>query len=132
MYGLILFRYSRSSAFSVYGALGKSNQLYTYADIGVFQLFLKSTNSEQLQHYIPVKLLQLHQQNPELTETLKVFLDTTQNFKLTGDKLFIHPKTVRYRINKIKELTQIDFFDPEELLQYNIGLRLLTILPSAE
>lgn len=111
---------------------GKSNQLYTYADIGVFQLFLKSTTSEQLQHYIPEKLLQIHQQNPELSETLKVFLDTTQNFKLTGDKLFIHPKTVRYRINKIKELTQIDFFDPEELLQYNIGLRLLSILPSVE
>lgn len=109
---------------------GKSNQLYTYADIGIFQLFLKSSDPQQLQHFIPEKLLQLHQLDPELTETLKVFLDTTQNFKLTGDKLFIHPKTVRYRINKIKEQTQIDFSDPEELLQYNIGLRLLKILPS--
>lgn len=109
---------------------GKSNQLYTYADIGVFQLFLKSANAHELQHYIPEKLLSLHQQNPELTETLKVFLDTTQNFKLTGDKLFVHPKTVRYRINKIKELTGIDFLDPEELLQYNIGLRLLSIMPA--
>lgn len=107
---------------------GKSNQIYTYADIGVFQLFLKTTHSDQLHQYIPNKLMQLHQQSPELTETLRVFLDTTQNFKLTGDKLFIHPKTVRYRINKIKKITQIDFSDPEELLQYNIGLRLLTIL----
>ncbi|SFH63885.1 hypothetical protein SAMN04489868_10819 [Pisciglobus halotolerans] len=37
---------------------GKSNQFYTYADIGIFQLFLKSSDPQQLQHFIPEELLQ--------------------------------------------------------------------------
>ena len=107
---------------------GEPNQLYTYKDIGIFQLLLKSTNSTELEQYIPESLLRLHQQDKDLTKTLKTFLDTTQNYKATGDQLFIHPKTVRYRINKIKELIHINFSDPEELLQINIGLRLLKLI----
>lgn len=107
---------------------GEPNQLHTYKDIGIFQLLLKSTDSKELEQYIPEPLLKLHQQDKDLTATLKTFLDTTQNYKATGDQLFIHPKTVRYRINKIKELIHIDFSDPEELLQINIGLRLLKLI----
>lgn len=40
----------------------------------------------------------------DLIKTLEVFLlDTQNNFKETGDRLFLHQNTVKYRINKIKQ-----------------------------
>ncbi|WP_313469707.1 PucR family transcriptional regulator [Carnobacterium sp.] len=107
---------------------GESDVIYSYRDIGIYQLFAESNNLQHFEKYIPTSLLELNKDHPDLIETLKVFLDMNQNYKTTADALFVHPKTVRYRIDKIKQLISIDFHNAEELLQINIGLRLLKML----
>lgn len=106
----------------------ETNTIYSYSDIGIYQLFAESNNLYQFEKYIPSSLLDLNQEHPDLIETLKIFLDANQNYKVTADALFVHPKTVRYRIDKIKQAISINFHDAEELLQINIGLRLLKML----
>lgn len=101
---------------------------FSYKDIGVFKLFVNQDNHEQLIEYIPDAIKDLERVDSDLTDTLRTFLDTNQNYKETGDRLFVHPKTVRYRINKIKKIIHLDFHDPEWLLQINIGLRLIKLL----
>lgn len=108
------------------------NRVISYKEIGVFQIFLESNKVENLIHFVPDKLLDLQKQNPELVKTLKVFLDHNQNFKITAEKLFIHPKTAKYRIERVMQLTQINFDNAEELLQINVGLRLLEFLNTTD
>lgn len=107
---------------------GEAEAIYSYQDIGIYQLFSESSNIKHFIKYIPVSLLELEENHSDLIETLKVFLDTNQNYKTTATLLFVHPKTVRYRIDKIKKLTTINFSNAEQLLQLNIGLRILKLL----
>ncbi|WP_440896791.1 PucR family transcriptional regulator [Amphibacillus sp. Q70] len=100
----------------------------SYKDIGVFKLFVNQDSHKQLIEYIPDAIKELERVDSDLTDTLRTFLDTNQNYKETGDRLFVHPKTVRYRINKIKKIIDLDFHDPEWLLQINIGLRLIKLM----
>lgn len=106
----------------------EANTIYSYRDIGIYQLFVESNNLTHFEKYVPSSLLDLNQNHPDLIETLKIFLDANQNYKATADSLFVHPKTVRYRMDKIKQSISIDFHNAEELLQINIGLRLLKML----
>lgn len=108
--------------------IGDPNVISTYNDLGIYQIFVETNNLDQLDRFIPDKIWRLKKENPDLLETLHVFIDEKQNFSETAQVLFVHPKTVRYRINKMKETYQIDFENPEEILHYSIAIRLLKII----
>lgn len=48
---------------------------------------------------------------PELFETLRVFLRTGQDRRLTASRLHVHPNTVDYRLGKVTELLGIEVTD---------------------
>lgn len=106
----------------------QKNKIVSYRDLGVIQLFLETNNIDDLIKFVPDKILEIQKTNPELNKTLRVFLDHNQNFKTTAEELFIHPKTAKYRIERLIKLANINFENPEELLQINIGLRLLAFI----
>ncbi|WP_277631197.1 PucR family transcriptional regulator [Atopococcus tabaci] len=89
----------------------------SYQDIGIYQLFAETGNTESLRRFIP-----------ELLKTLRTFIDVNQNYSETADLLYVHPKTVRYRIDKLKEQYHMNFANPEETLHYSIALRLLDLI----
>lgn len=47
----------------------------------------------------------------ELVETLYCFLRMERNYGHTAKKMFVHRNTIQYRIEKIKELTELDLED---------------------
>lgn len=101
----------------------------TYQDMGIYQIFVETGNLETLERFVPDKIWELQKNNPELLETLHAFIDVNQNYSDAAQILFVHPKTVRYRIDRLKENYQMNFHNPEEILQYSIAIRLLKILP---
>jgi sugar diacid utilization regulator len=55
-------------------------------------------------YLLPLKPLRAQEDSNELIETLSTFLlDTQYNMQQTGERLFLHKNTVKYRINKIKQ-----------------------------
>jgi purine catabolism regulator len=60
----------------------------------------------------------------ELYKTLQVFLENNCNVKETAAKLYTHYNTILYRINKIKELTGVDFNHPDQKLNLQVAMRL--------
>lgn len=108
----------------------KSSFIFYQQDLGFYQYLSKLSHPEKISELIPEKLDFLQKNSPELVETLRVFLDHNQNLTKCADVLYLHPKTVRYRINKIQKLTDINFSDPDELLYYNIGMRIVQVLES--
>ncbi len=105
-----------------------SNNILPYEELGIYKLFLDSNNLGDLKKFISPRLANFRHQYPLLFETLQTFLDTNQNYILTSERLFLHPKTVRYRIDKIKNVLNVDFADPEELLQIQIAARLFKLI----
>ena len=104
------------------------NKILPYDELGIYKLFLNSNSLGNLNNFISPKTLKFRHDYPLLFETLKTFLDTNQSYHLTSEKLFLHPKTVRYRIDKIKNLIGIDLANPEELLQIQIAARLFKLI----
>ncbi|QIK69398.1 hypothetical protein G7062_03435 [Erysipelothrix sp. HDW6C] len=99
-----------------------------YKDLGIYRILIELSKENDLNDYVSDIVKTLYEHDPDYFETVRVFLDTNQNYKQTADILFVHPKTVRYRIEKIKELTKLDFDNPEEMLQIMIGIRIFQLL----
>ena len=57
--------------------------------------------------------------------TLKVYLRNNMNAVKTAKELFIHRSTMVYRLERIEELTGIDYKDPYKILHLLISLELL-------
>lgn len=104
-----------------------SDKILYYDDLGIYKLFLESNNLDNLDRFISKKINDFRKNNPQLFETLEVFLDSNQNYTATSEKLFLHPKTVRYRIDKIKDILETDLTDSEEILQIQVYSRLFKL-----
>jgi DNA-binding PucR family transcriptional regulator len=67
----------------------------------------------------------------ELVETLSTFLENNSDYNDTAQALGMHRSTVRYRVHRIRELTQLDLHDPDTRLNLQVATRVLARLPVA-
>ncbi|MDY5837010.1 MAG: PucR family transcriptional regulator ligand-binding domain-containing protein [Eubacteriales bacterium] len=97
-----------------------------FSDLGIFKLICKIDNSEDLMEFVPESLLLLYnsdnKQKDELIQTLDCYLANQLNLSQTAKDMFIHYKTAMYRLNRIKEITGIDFDNANEILSLRIGM----------
>lgn len=99
----------------------------SYGDLGFYRLLLKLPKDSNFLDFVPEELIQLQTHKNELYRTLVTYLDNNQNIKASAAALFIHPKTMSYRMNKIISMLQIDLTNADEVTQLNIGVRLLKV-----
>ena len=71
----------------------------------------------------PLKGL-FQQENAQLLKTLQYYFLSNCDLALTAQKLFIHPNTLRYRLAKIEQVTNLSFNKIEDKL----SLYLSTVL----
>lgn len=107
---------------------GKTTPVLSYQDLGVYQLFVETDNLYALERFVPDLIRELNETNPDMLNTLYEFINNNQNYSEAAEILFVHPKTIRYRINRIRELYSIDFDNPEEMLRYNLAIRIIKLL----
>ncbi|WP_339060445.1 helix-turn-helix domain-containing protein [Tepidibacillus marianensis] len=85
---------------------------------------------ERLISLIPVDSLEnlLEQQwslDPEIEETVRIFLAENLNMSETARRLFIHRNTLQYRIDKVKQITGLDVKHFENAVLYKVKSLLL-------
>jgi purine catabolism regulator len=56
--------------------------------------------------------------------TLEKFLATKSVIKKSAEELFIHVKTMEYRLKKIEEILGVDLSDSEVCLELNIAIKI--------
>ncbi|CEP69202.1 Purine catabolism PurC-like domain [Moorella glycerini] len=99
-----------------------------YRNLGVYGLLLKHAGMAELKEFVQEMLGPLlaydNSKKGELFKTLGTFLETNCNVKETAEKLYTHYNTVLYRVNKIKELTGVDFNNPDQMLNLQVAMRL--------
>ena len=109
-----------------------NSDILLFSELGIFKLLCQETNPNVLIEYVPESLQKLYNykksQQKELITTLKTYLNYNQNLSKTAQSLYVHYKTVAYRIDKISEITGMDFNNPNEMLEVRIGLIIYQML----
>ena len=72
-------------------------------------------------------LLKHDSEGGSLIETLRVFLACSAQTRAAAQRLAVHENTVRYRLAKIAEISSIDPYRLESLLDATFALRLLDL-----
>jgi sugar diacid utilization regulator len=68
------------------------------------------------------------QYETELVRTLETFLDADGNVAKTSEKLFTHRHTIRYRLERVKELTELDVASTDGRERLSLGLKAMRVL----
>ena len=94
-----------------------------YSDLGAFAWM--DIQEDEIEIMLKdLKVLFDQDENKELIETLKAYLDCKMNYSHTAKKLYIHINTVRKRIEQINDRIQLDLEDPLNRLKLEILLKL--------
>ena len=109
--------------------LNKGSFISHYGDHEMFNIIKEVKDIDILNKYVNNKLGKILEYDKttdmKLMETLRVLIEENLNAKKAAEKLFIHYNTLRYRIDRIKELgINLDdgFGIGELVLAYNIYL----------
>jgi DNA-binding PucR family transcriptional regulator len=110
--------------------LGGRNALL-YEELGIVRLLLGSGNDPDLQTFIEEvtgPLIAYDRDNDgALIRTLRAFFDADCSQRVAAERLFVHHKTLRYRLERIRQLTGLDLSRHEDRMRADFALRLLQV-----
>ena len=68
------------------------------------------------------------QYETDLVHTLETFLDADGNVAGSAERLFTHRHTIRYRLERVKELTSLDVGSTDGRERLSLGLKAMRVL----
>lgn len=93
----------------------QKNMIYYYEQLGLYQLFYDINNKTLLENFVHNILYSLmaydKKYNTNLIQTLEVYLNKNCNLNQTAETLFIHRTTIKYRLQRIEEITNTSLND---------------------
>ncbi|AEM79566.1 PucR family transcriptional regulator [Thermoanaerobacter wiegelii] len=97
----------------------KKESITFYDDLGIYK-FLHILDKEDVLEDENIRCLYEYDKkhNTNLIETLEAFMDSNGKIRKTAEKVFAHPNTIKYRLNKIKELVGEDILKNESKRLY--------------
>ena len=114
----------------------KNKSVVHYSNLGFFQIFGEIEDVTELERYIPETLKKLYlyddEHKGELITTLQMYLRNNQSIKKTAGAMFVHYRTISYRLEKIKQISEINFDNANEVLAVSNGLIIYKMLKEIE
>lgn len=98
----------------------KPSQISAYRNMGIARILLPLVGTPALEEFFNdiITPIALYDENndSQLLNTMLCFTSNDMNYKRTSAAMFVHENTIRYRIEKIKELipygtSEIDFYE---------------------
>lgn len=86
--------------------------------------FLKIKDIPEINNYLKSIIANIINSNEELYITLDAFISNNLIRQKTAKTLHIHLETLRYRLNKIKDLTGLDVYKSDDLAILTIAVRM--------
>ncbi|SER60611.1 PucR family transcriptional regulator [Salisediminibacterium halotolerans] len=102
-----LFRsYQEAKMARELGDTSPSGRIIFYKDVGVLKLMNNLDVRELTEFYQDVfkPLFEAEEQTKEVLQTLKTYIDCDLDIRTTAETMYLHPNSVRYRINRTEEL----------------------------
>jgi len=100
-----------------------------WADLGLYRLLTALPQSELAALVLdaPVRRL-LDALDPELVQTVRVYLDRAGNVQETAAALHIHRQTLYYRLSKAETITGLSLGNGHDRSRLHVGLMLAPLL----
>ncbi|MDQ3732404.1 MAG: helix-turn-helix domain-containing protein [Actinomycetota bacterium] len=112
------------------GGPGNADQATVYSDLGVFRMFASLPDLEDVEEFAVRWLRPLVSydatKGTELVATLTTYLDHGGRYETTAEALSIHRSTLKYRLQRIRELSGYDLNDPETHFNLQLATRAWT------
>lgn len=107
------------------------DSIFMYEELGIVRLLLGSGDAPDVQAFIGEvtgPLIEYDERNDgSLLRTLRAFFDADCSQRIAAERLFVHHKTLRYRLERIKQLTGLDLNRHEDRMRADLALRLLQV-----
>ncbi|AOY76829.1 PucR family transcriptional regulator [Clostridium formicaceticum] len=101
------------------------NQIVFYEEMGIFSLLWEVKNLDVLRKIHKNMLFPLYEYDKinetHLIDTLEKFLDNGRSMHTTAKQLFIHRNTLKYRLEKIEQLTGYSLNNQEDCFHFQLA-----------
>jgi DNA-binding PucR family transcriptional regulator len=111
-----------------------ARRLLSFEDTGAYRLLLPAMSDDpaELERFYSDTVAPLiaydEQYGTELVVTLECFLANDGSMAATNKQLFTHRHTIRYRLERIKELTGLDVNSTDGRERLGLGLKAMRVL----
>lgn len=112
----------------LFGANKSYDCCLDYEKLGAFKLFLQVANGSDLKDLVDQRVIKLYTENPELFSSAVLLCENGLNYSETARQLFLHPKTVHYRVGRIQQVYGIDLKNSDDRLQVLIADKVLVLV----
>jgi DNA-binding PucR family transcriptional regulator len=105
-----------------------------FEETGAYRLLLAtmSEDPDELRRFYAETLEQVvaydEQYETDLVATLEAYLDNDGNVAGTAGKLFTHRHTIRYRLERVRDLTGLDISSSDGREKLSLGLKAMRVL----
>jgi len=109
-------------------------QTLSFEETGAYRLLLPAMSEDpsELHGFFDETVAPLvdydEQYETELVRTLESFLDADGNVARTAEKLFTHRHTIRYRLDRVRELSGLDVSSTDGRERLSLGLKAMRVL----
>jgi sugar diacid utilization regulator len=106
----------------------------SFEETGAYRLLLPAMSEDpsELEGFFDETVAPLvaydEQYETELVRTLETFLDADGNVAGTAERLFTHRHTIRYRLERVKELSGLDVGSTDGRERLSLGLKAMRVL----
>jgi hypothetical protein len=129
-----LYRAGQEALLAVNVAEADGLELLAFEDTGSYRLLLPAMSEDpgELERFYAETVAPLsaydEQYETDLVTTIEAYLENDGNVTPTADQLFTHRHTVRYRLERVKELCGHDITSTEGREKLGLGLKAMRVL----
>jgi sugar diacid utilization regulator len=129
-----LYRAGKEALLAANVAEAEGFPTLAFEDTGSYRLLLPamSEDPEELERFYEETVAPLaaydEQYETELVATIEAYLDNDGNVTPTAEQLFTHRHTIRYRMERVKELSGHDITSTEGREKLGLGLKAMRVL----
>lgn len=109
--------------------LNLNGNVFFYEDFKFYHLLCNTNPNINLLNFCSDGLLKLidydKENNTEYFKTLKAYIAADKNAVQTAKNMYIHRNTINYRLNKIKEISNLDLDNGDEIFRLTMSMKIL-------
>ncbi|MFC8663046.1 helix-turn-helix domain-containing protein [Streptomyces sp. NPDC057199] len=112
-----------------FGRLFGLTHVLTPTNTGLLRLILNGGGPAKANRFARELLQPLEHADPALSSTLRAYLDNQGRIRATARQLAVHENTIRYRLNKIRNLTGCNLENLDGMLNARVAVQITDMQP---
>jgi purine catabolism regulator len=110
----------------------ESKKILHFDELGIYRILSNEVIQPEIQQFFIETLGPIvaydREKDAELLETLRVYYKCNCNLKKVSEEMYTHYNTIIYRIQRIKDIGNIDFNNPDVSLNIHMALKILDVI----